>query len=274
MFQPSRRIKTWQTILGIIIIIGFVLLLSIITRLIDTDNEPPPQNTTNTSPLRPSPIPKSSFILSSPTAVSSYPQDKVWTTQELVDCNTTTLNEQLSSNDRNSLLSECEVAYYLAELALIAELDERPRNGDFMIRVHVDNVDAIGDSIREISEDRVFDKSEVEFICFALPQWQAHIKNATDYIATDSNPQRLQALEVSMVKISEPITAAEKLCVITPTPISIKPTKAKEKPNITPGMTDDEIYKELRKAPCFLGRVKTISGSWAYQWDTECQMND
>lgn len=208
------------------------------------------------------------------------PVPREWTAAELAECDTSTLKRQMeASESAGELLSDCEVALFQVQMETVATIDEMPAQGRAGLTEQTKLLELIDQAFDTIIADKVIDREELALTCSVVPQWVDQVQGAGRYIASLGRSD-LKGLEVDLIRSERILSEFYDACVqsgllsadpTTPSASSTPDTSVLEDPLAT----EDEIFREFQKDPCFRGRVPSFSGQgWTYLWDTECQMRN
>ena len=217
------------------------------------------------------------------------PVPREWTAAELAECDTSTLKRQReTSASTGELLSDCEVAFFLAQTDTSVAIIEMQAQDKALLTEQLEFLEAIDSAINRVQADKVVDQDEFAFMCSVAPQWIEQVRGFDRYIASLGRSD-LQGLEVDVIRKDRIVSEIYDACVQNgllsaglagqPTTIPLNSSPASSKPDASvlndPSSTEEEIFKEVQKDPCFRGRVPSATGSgWTYLWDIECQMNN
>ena len=166
-------------------------------------------------------------------------------------------------------------------LAAARAVDELPPAEKSEMEFHIEILGAMKDSFERISEDKVIDASEAEYVCFVHPQWATQLKEAEAYIVSLNEPD-LEGWLIDIQTYTELVDQAAIDCGDTPLlpseqPIEQDSTKTpgvedpwefiRDRDVVIERVGDKELAEELLSDPCFKGM-----GPIGAIWDVECQM--
>ena len=257
--------------------IGLFVLLGIVGAITDSTESEPATPTVDEVESTIEPI---TTPVEYPTTEIATPEPREWSTEELADCDISTLILQMDAGDQptGTQLSDCEIAYFMAGFSTATTVAERlPPREKATVQVHLDNIKGMQSYIARLSEDRVIDQSELESTCFVLPQQETQLQEATDYIGSLEG-FNLQGIEIDILKLSRLFQQTRTTCIElgelpvssleTPNSLSTPEPATPRVHTPTPdwsNMTEEEIEAELSKNPCYHGK-----GPLGHIWDTEC----
>ena len=228
----------------------------------------------------PTPIVSSTLSSSAKPIPTAAPVTREWTATELAECDTSTLKKQVeASESTEELLSDCEVAWFLAQMDTTATVSEMPAQDRSLFTEQTEILESISQAIDKVYADKVIDRDEFVLMCSVAPQWIDHIQGVRHYIESMGR-SGLKGLEIDVIRNDRVVSKIYDACIqgdlllADPTIPSDSSTPDASVPE-DPSATEDELFRELQKDPCFRGRVPSVFGQgWTYLWDTECQMSN
>ena len=199
--------KTWLQV-GLATFVGLVVLVTIGVCIAGIGEDGAGDRLEARATVRPAPR-----VSAIPTVTITPTPSRVWTAQELVDCDTTTLRRQLDDRARpGELLSGCEVALFNAQLrfgVLISEESNLSRAERAELLEHVANLEEIQQELDDMGSPRQY--SDVLISCRLLPNWTETVQGAVDYIA--ANPrEELLGWEVEVLRYQRFIKETTAIC--------------------------------------------------------------
>ena len=147
-------------------------------------------------------------------SLTPTPTPRTWTAQELLNCDKTTLNRQLDGRALpGELLSECELAFYAAQLhlAAIAE-DELTPSDHARLLEHLANLAEIHQEVASHLEPTY---ANVVYSCSLLPKWLSWIQAAEVHFESLGRTDLL-AYEVEVLSNQVFINGIEETCQDVP----------------------------------------------------------
>lgn len=113
------------------------------------------------------------------------PVPREWTAVELAECDTSTLKRQVeTSESTGELLSDCEVAFSLAQLETSVAIIEMPAQGRAAPEEHMEILVAIDQAVEKTQTDNVIDLDEYMSMCSVVPQWTEQVQGVSRYLAS------------------------------------------------------------------------------------------
>lgn len=134
-----------------------------------------------------------------------------WLVEDLLDCDTTTLDRQVRGEQTGELLSDCEVAVTVAQLKTAGALERLPPDEKSYVRDIMENMDRIAVQMQRITEDGVIDDIEVGFLCIAVPQWEVHPNRIREWVE-DKDAAEWQGLTLRAARFEMLAREVRPLC--------------------------------------------------------------
>ena len=90
--------------------------------------------------------------------------------------------------------------------------EKRLQQGDTKIQEILDMNSAVKEAVRQTTEDKILDKSELEYECYAMPRWAKQYAGAKAYIDSIKEDNEWQSLEIDILLFERTYATAKELC--------------------------------------------------------------